>query len=85
MSDDVIIAKVRELQRIYSGVLPCELVGWLPFKMSIGYARKTMRRLWLEGKLIRIGGAGARRGYIAPVAVSRLKLIRVSCVRQLVA
>jgi hypothetical protein len=79
MSDEVIIRIVRERQRICGhGILPADVVQWLPFGMSIGYARKVMRRLWTEGQLIRVGGKGARRGYLAPAEVSRLRVVRLN-------
>ena len=76
VSDEVIVQTVRQLQRIYGrGVLPWEVTSWLPFEISIGYTRKSMAALWKSGKLRRVGGAGARRGYT--VRVSRLEILRV--------
>lgn len=75
-SDDVIVGVVRRLQRTNQGVFPWQVMYYAPFTISEGYARKTMVRLWQEGRLQRIGGAGARRGYrVACGYVSRLRIV----------
>ena len=74
--DDIILQKVRELQRIYRhGIFPWMLQSRLPFVMSEGYIRKTMYRLWCEGRLHRVGGANARKGDVVPLVVSRLQVV----------
>jgi hypothetical protein len=74
-SDEVIVQMIGRLQRTYGrGVLPWEVVSWLPFGMSIGYARKVCARLWREGRLHRVGGSGARRGYKVMPAVPVLRV-----------
>lgn len=75
-SDNVIIDVVRRLQRTYTGVFPWQVQMWLPFGISEGYTRKTMVRLWQEGRLHRIGGDGARRGYRVMRCAPRLQIVR---------
>ena len=76
-SDDVIVELVGRLQRSNrSGVFPWQVMYYVPFEISEGYARKTMTRLWQEGRLSRVGGTNARRGYRVAVGVSRLRVVR---------
>lgn len=77
--DEIIVNAVKDLQRRYRrGIFPWMVVSELPFYMSEGYIRKTMARLWQEGRLHRIGGANSRKGYMAPLRISRLRMVGMS-------
>jgi len=65
MFDDLIITAVSRLQRTYkNGVFPFQVQSKLPVVASEGYIRRNMERMWRDGKLIRLGGYGSRRGYL---------------------
>ena len=59
----------RDLQR---PVFPWEVQGRLPFPRAEGSLRRDMMAMEAEGRLIRVGGAGARQGYRLPSMMERL-------------
>ncbi len=65
--DEMVIEIVRQLQRRFRrGVLPRMAQPWLPEEYWRGEQaiRKRMARLATEGRLKRVGGENARRGYL---------------------
>lgn len=68
-----ILHEVKCVQRNRrGGALPRHIQPRLEFYVSEQWLRVCMVRLWRRGELIRIGGAGARRGYRLPTLVERL-------------
>lgn len=68
-----ILEQVPRIQRnSRRGVLPVNVQARLDFYVSEQWLRTCMVRMWRNGRLIRIGGAGARRGYRLPTLVERL-------------
>lgn len=68
-----ILEEVRRIQRnLRRGVLPVNVQAQLDFYVSEQWLRTCMVRMWRNGQLVRIGGAGARRGYRLPTLVERL-------------
>lgn len=59
----------RDLRR---GVLPRDIQSRLPYSRAEGSLRRDMMAMHHHGRLIRIGGAGARRGYRVPTKIERL-------------
>lgn len=64
--DDEIVEQVRVLQRTYQRVYPWMILNWLPLARVEGSVRRDMAKLWRLGRLERVGGARARRGYRVP-------------------
>jgi hypothetical protein len=55
---------VKRLQRnLRRGVLPKHVQPYLPYDRAEGSIRRDMGQMWVEGKLVRVGGTGARQGY----------------------
>lgn len=64
---------VRRAQRdLWRGVLPRDLVGRMPYARPEGSLRRDMAAMANAGRLVRIGGPGARQGYRLPTAAERL-------------
>lgn len=62
--DNSIIQVVKKTQRdVQRGVLPWMVQARLDVDLHEKTVRSHMRRMWQEGKLERVGGANARRGY----------------------
>lgn len=61
--DEEIIKIVRNLQRNYNAVFPWMVTLWLELGRAEGSVRRDMARLARQGRLIRVGGYNARRGY----------------------
>ncbi|MEQ9027550.1 MAG: hypothetical protein RLP44_02445 [Aggregatilineales bacterium] len=62
--DGLILQIVKGKQRrVRHGVLPWMLQAHLEMEIHESTLRRRMRNLWLDGKLERVGGATARRGY----------------------
>lgn len=61
-----IIRLVARLERNYKRVYPFMLQPWLEYYRAEQTLRRDMARLARQGLLVRVGGAGARRGYLAP-------------------
>lgn len=59
----------RDLRR---GVLPRDVQSRLPYNRAEGSLRRDMLAMWRSGRLIRVGGEGARRGYRLPTKTERL-------------
>ena len=59
----------RELGR---GVLPRDIQVRLPYRRAEGSVRRDMADMVRVGRLVRIGGDGARRGYRLPTRMERL-------------
>lgn len=64
--DTEIIRVVRMLQRHYTRVYPWMLTPQFDLIRVEGSFRRDMSRLAREGRLIRVGGEGSRRGYRVP-------------------
>jgi hypothetical protein len=55
---------VKRLQRnLRRGVLPKHVQPYLPYDRAEGSIRRDMGQMWTEGRLVRVGGQGTRRGY----------------------
>lgn len=59
----------RNLQR---GVLPKDVLPMLPYARAEGSVRRDMLEMNRQGRLVRIGGDGARQGYRVPTLVERV-------------
>lgn len=63
--DAEILRIVRKLERSHGRVYPFMVTGWLDIYRCEQTLRRDMVRLAAAGYLIRVGGRGARRGYVA--------------------
>jgi hypothetical protein len=59
----------RDLRR---GVLPRDVQARLPYARAEGSLRRDMLAMYQAGRLVRVGGLGARRGYRLPSRVERV-------------
>jgi hypothetical protein len=59
----------RDLRR---GVLPKDLQSRFPVYRAEGSLRRDMLAMYEAGRLVRVGGHGARRGYRLPTRMERL-------------
>lgn len=59
----------RDLRR---PVFPWELQARLPIARAEGSLRRDMLHLYETGRLVRVGGEGARQGYRLPTPMERL-------------
>lgn len=73
--DDEIVRIVKELQRSYERVYPYMIIPHLALMRVEGSLRRDMRRLAECGRLVRVGGYHARKGYRVP---TELKLDAVN-------
>jgi hypothetical protein len=64
-----VIQAQKELRR---GVLPRDVQPRLPYNRAEGSLRRDMLAMYKYGRLVRVGGAGARRGYRLPTRMERL-------------
>lgn len=62
----------RDLRR---GVLPRDVQARLPYNRAEGSLRRDMLAMANAGRLVRIGGAGARQGYRLPSRLERLAFV----------
>lgn len=62
-------AAQRDLRR---GVLPRDVQARLPYCRAEGSLRRDMLMMYDRGRLIRLGGHGARQGYRLPTRMERL-------------
>lgn len=64
---------VRSAQRdLKRGVLPRDVQARLPYGRAEGSLRRDMLMMYDHGRLIRVGGHGARQGYRLPTRMERL-------------
>ncbi len=69
---DEIEKAVERLQRdLRRGVLPREVMMRLPYSRAEGSLRRDMLAMYEYGRLVRVGGHGARQGYRLPTRVER--------------
>lgn len=59
----------RDLRR---GVLPREVQCRLPYGRAEGSLRRDMQLMYESGRLVRLGGDGARKGYRMPTKMERI-------------
>lgn len=59
----------RDLRR---PVLPREVQPRLPIDRAEGSLRRDMYAMYQSGRLVRVGGEGARQGYRLPTKIERL-------------
>lgn len=59
----------RDLRR---GVLPRDVQARLPYNRAEGSLRRDMGAMWANGRLVRVGGAGARQGYRLPSRIEKM-------------
>lgn len=70
---DEIERAVRSAQRdLGRGVLPREVQARLPYARTESSLRRDMLLMYQHGRLIRLGGYGARQGYRLPTRMERL-------------
>lgn len=63
---------VKQAQRgLRRGVFPMDVQSRLPYARAEGSLRRDMLAMYMNGRLVRIGGPGARRGYRLPGPVER--------------
>ena len=63
---------VKQAQRgLRRGVFPMDVQARLPYARAEGSLRRDMLAMYQAGRLVRIGGHGARRGYRLPGPVER--------------
>lgn len=63
---------VREARRdLRRGVLPKDVQPRLPYGRAEGSLRRDMLHMYQSGRLVRLGGEGARRGYRMPTHAER--------------
>lgn len=65
-------AAQRDLRR---GVLPRDVQARLPYSRAEGSLRRDMIAMYRMGRLIRLGGFGARRGYRMPTRMERMAYV----------
>jgi hypothetical protein len=56
----------------WGAVMPYEVQRRLPFDRAEGSLRRDMLAMYRCGRLVRVGGEGARQGYRLPTQVERL-------------
>jgi hypothetical protein len=59
----------RDLRR---GVLPRDIQGRLPYDRAEGSLRRDMLQMYAAGRIVRVGGQGARQGYRPPTLMEKL-------------
>jgi hypothetical protein len=59
----------RDLRR---GVLPRDVQARLPYNRAEGSLRRDMLAMYQAGRLVRVGGYGARQGYRLPSRMERM-------------
>jgi hypothetical protein len=65
--------KVRRVQRnLRRGVLPRDVQPVLNFYRAEGSLRRDMYDMYLQGRLVRVEGEGARQGYRLPTPMEKL-------------
>ena len=69
-------AAQRDLRR---GVLPRDVQSRLPYSRAEASLRRDMITMYQQGRLIRLGGYGARRGYRLPTRMERLAYVLNQC------
>jgi hypothetical protein len=75
---DEIDGVVKRLQRnLRRGVLPKHVQPHLPYDRAEGSIRRDMGQMWIDGRLVRVGGTGARQGYRCPTDVERSAWSRI--------
>ena len=67
--ETAMIKAQRDLRR---GVLPRDVQARLPYNRAEGSLRRDMGQMWAAGRLVRIGGYGARQGYRLPSRMEKL-------------
>lgn len=76
---DDIICIVKRLERTYKTVYPWMVQARLPYYRAEQSLRRDMVTLYREGRLIRVGGLGSRKGYRLPNVVERVAFESVGC------
>lgn len=66
------VAVVRAQRDLRRGVLPRDIQARIPYARAEGSLRRDMSAMWATGRLVRVGGAGCRRGYRVPTMIERL-------------
>lgn len=56
----------------WDAVMPFEVQRRLPFDRAEGSLRRDMLAMYHGGRLVRVGGEGARRGYRQPTLMEKL-------------
>jgi hypothetical protein len=75
---DDIEGVVKRLQRnLMRGVLPKHVQPYLPYDRAEGSIRRDMGQMWVDGRLVRVGGQGTRRGYRCATSDERTGFRRV--------
>ena len=70
--EQAVQAAQRDLRR---GVLPRDVQTRLPYSRAEGSLRRDMYAMFTTGRLVRIGGEGARRGYRLPTRMERIAFV----------
>lgn len=67
--ESVVGTAQRDLRR---GVLPRDVQARLPYSRAEGSLRRDMLAMYEAGRIVRVGGHGARQGYRLPTRLERL-------------
>lgn len=59
----------RDLRR---GIFPCDVAARYPVYRAEGSLRRDMLAMYEAGRIVRVGGHGARRGYRLPSRMEKL-------------
>lgn len=63
----------RQVQRdLHRAVYPWEVQARLPIARSEASLKRDMNHLYQSGRLVRVGGEGARQGYRLPTLMERV-------------
>lgn len=64
-----VVKAQRDLRR---GVLPKDVQSRLPYSRAEGSLRRDMAEMAYDGRIVRVGGQMARRGYRMPTLAERV-------------
>ncbi len=67
--ENAVAKAYRDLRR---GVLPRDIQGRLPYDRAEGSLRRDMLQMYAAGRIVRVGGQGARQGYRPPTLMEKL-------------
>ena len=65
-------AMVKSQRDLRRGILPRDVQTRLPYNRAEGSLRRDMLAMYEAGRIVRVGGHGARRGYRLPSRMEKL-------------
>lgn len=69
---DIEKAVAKAYRNLKRGVFPKDIEPWLPIDRAEGSLRRDCFAMYQVGRLVRVGGHGARQGYRLPTRMERL-------------